>query len=411
MNFYSTYYKKQANYDQIIEIQKKFDSLDINGDKALNKDELANIFDTQNLTAEEKDLLMLGLDEDDNGFITYLEFSPAYMEFDIDKNAEISGDEYDFAKQKISELKKQNQINTQYAILNDLTSTEAEKETANDNIEKFKVQRGIIYFELDVKRKEILVSGKDTQIQEINTFIQDNILLEFEEAQKLKQIETLEVEKNLILMDKDISVKKLEKENVTLLITNKEIELKYATDENIRSCLSFEIFAHSQELISKEYQLKTSEKTIEQHHNQVKIEEKEKLLNKFFVPEFLKDQARDEILKLRDQQQLTTQMIDMNNKVSILSQARVTLSELNYEYYKTNDPALLQQIQDACQYQQLKQLESTLSAKKVDLIDKQIQLKALMPKSDRPQFAQLRVDLETAIATLQAEIADIEAQL
>lgn len=405
MQFYSTYYKKLANYGQIKEIGEKFNVLDTNTDKALNKDEFANIFMGQTLTEEQKTLLLKGIDIDNDNFITYSEFIPAFIEFDINADAEFSGEEYDFAKKRIEELEKQTQINDQYAILNNLSSTESEKVQAQATIDIYKIERKIIYNQQDIKKKEILIGDKELKIQQIQDFIDQNTLLEFEEAQKYKEIESLNAEKNLLLLKKDISVKKLGLENTSLSIITKERQKKGEIDPQLVEQLENELAVLAQEKISNENLLKLSEKNLDEHHQQVKIKVNEELLTKFFVPEFIKEKTREDLEKQRDDLQLTTQRVDTYSKVSALSLTRAQIIDLSYQYKQTQDPALLQQLEQLGQDQEQQQLDAQIASLKVELLDKKIQLKDVLPRSNQKPFDRLKADLEAQIADLEAQIA------
>ncbi|NLF83597.1 MAG: hypothetical protein GX568_06405, partial [Candidatus Gastranaerophilales bacterium] len=72
MNFYSTYFKSHATNAQTKKMKEIFDRLDGGGDaaladKALNADELANIFTDKIFTDKEKKMLLNGFDMDDDG--------------------------------------------------------------------------------------------------------------------------------------------------------------------------------------------------------------------------------------------------------------------------------------------------------------------------------------------------------
>ncbi len=402
MEFFSTYYKKLANYDQIKQIGEKFNQLDADGDKGLSKNELVNIFAQAQcapLTEAEKDALMAGLDSDNDGFLTYTEFIPAFLEFDVDQDAEITEGEFDYVKKRISELEKQHDINERYQTLNSLTATEQQKQTAQNEINVFEVERRIIYAEQDIKKKSILVGNIDLKIGEIDQFLNNNVLLPFDEAQKIKEKEKFEVEKTLLLLKKDISVKKLDLETVNLQIITKEQQGGFENELTILA----------QQKLSRENLLSISERNLEQHHLSVKIENNENLLTKFFVPEVIKDSAKKELEKQRDQNALLVQRIDLYSKVSALSITRASLLDLGYQYQQTQDPALLPLIEQLEEDQDNQQLAAQISSLKVELIDKQIQLKDVLPRADYKPFDQVKADLEADIAALQSQIAALEA--
>jgi len=415
MDFYSTYYKKRTNYDQIQVLKDKFQSLDVNGDNALNKNELANIFTGQNLTQQEKEFLLQGVDGNDDNFITYLEFSPAFIEFDVDQNAEISGDEFDLVKDRLDELEKQLAINDQYQILNDLDATQEQKEQAKHNIKVYNAERNIIYDEMNVQRKSILISDKEVTIQEIQDFIDNNTLLEYEEAKKYKEIEELSVEKNILLKKKAIAQRKLELDQTKLEIINKEFALENAADPNVAEELQKDLDVLSYEKMSNENELNLAERELDIHHKNVRIEEKENLLTKFFVPEIVKDQTRKDLDKLRDERLLLNHRVDLFDKVSTLSEIRADLIEKIYEYNHTQDTQqqqqLLQEIQQLEEQRDLLQLQATIVSKQVELVDKQIQLKEVIPKSNHKPFDEVRANLEAEISALEQEIADLQSQL
>ncbi len=421
MNFYSTYYKNQANTIQIQAMKEIFEGLDTNGDKALNKNELANIFSGQNLTQDEKALLMMGLDSDDDGFLTYMEFTPTFLEFDIDRDAEISGDEYDLVKKRLEELEKQSDINEQYAILNNLTSTEQEKNKANQNILLFKSERQVIYLDMDIQKKGILISSKDSKIQEIQDFINNNTLLEYEEAVKLKEIENLEVDKEILNLERDISLKNKAFREIEVDLIDIAIQVIEALENgagpqsDIIKELGNQSCVKAQELISAEQQINISERNLELHHKQARIDEKESLLKKFFVPEPLKELARQELDLLYDDKLLLNHRIDLYGKVSALAETRAELKEKIYARNTSEDPdeiaQLQQQIDQLEADEDLQKLEATIASRKVELVDKQIQLKAVIPKSNFKPFDQVRATLESEIAALEAEIATLESQL
>ena len=399
MQFYSTYYKKLASYEQIKQIGDKFDVLDANKDTALNKDELANIFASQTLTDEEKNMFMTGIDSNDDGFVTYTEFTPAFLEFDVDQNGQISGEEFDLAKKRIEELQKQMDINAQYAILNSLTATTEQKTAAQNQISLFNVQRSIIYAEQRVMQKEILISSNELKIQQINDFISQNTLLEFEQAQKLQEIKTFNVEKAVTLLEKDIVVKELNLENVNLAIITAQ---QQGGTQNALDILA-------QQKISKQNELNITQRNLELYQKQVKIDNDEAMITKFFVPEIMKENARIELNILYDEVQLLNQRKDMYSKVSNLSQIRAQMLDIWYQYQQTKDPALKQQYDVLNAQQLVLQKEAQISSLKVELLDKQIQLKAVLPKSDQKPFDEVKAKLDTDIASLQAQIAKLEA--
>ncbi len=401
MEFYSTYYKKLANYEQIKKIGEKFDQLDANDDNALNKDELANIFTGQTMTEEEKNLFMAGVDGNNDDFLTYSEFIPTFIEFDIDQDAELSTNEYELAKKRIEELEKQMEINEQYRILNDFSSTEPEKKQARERIDRFNIQRKMIYAEQDIKKKEILIGNIELKIQQIEDFIDQNTLLEFEEAQKRREIENLNAEKDLLLLKKDISVKTLNLETINLDILTKEQQGGF---ENELSILA-------QEKISKENELKISEKNLELHHKQARINKNEDLLNKFFVPEIIKENARKELDSLYDQTHLLNRRVELYSKISILSITRSQILEVGYQFQQTGDPELLERLNKLEEDQEVQQLEAQISSLRVELVDKQIQLKEVLPKSHIKPFDKVKADLEAEIEDIQEQIAELEAQL
>ncbi|HSA06873.1 MAG TPA: hypothetical protein P5556_06815 [Candidatus Gastranaerophilales bacterium] len=415
MNFYSAYYKKQANYDQISQLKDKFDNLDLNADGALNVDELANIFSGQTMTEQEKELLMLGVDGDNDNYLTYLEFTPTFVEFDIDQNAEISGDEYDLAKKRFAELGKQMAINEQYNILNSITSTNTEKAQARHNIDVFNAERNIIYGELDVKKKAILISDKELKAQEIQDFIDTNTLLEFDEVRKTKEITTLNAEKDILLLEKAISQNKLNLEAINLALINKNYEKANETNPALIIAIKNALAILEQEKIKYENDFNASERNLELHYNQIKIDDKESLLTKFFIPEFMKDNARIELEFLYDEKQLTAQRLDLSLRVSALSDTRAQILTKIKEYNQSVDAvekALLQQeINQLKENEATQKLEATLANKQVELLDKKIQLKAVIPKSDQKPFDEVRTTLETEIATLETQIAALESQL
>ena len=399
MQFYSTYYKRLASYEQIKQIGDKFDVLDANKDTALNKDELANIFASQTLTDEEKNMFMTGIDSNDDGFVTYTEFTPAFLEFDVDQNGQISGEEFDLAKKRIEELQKQMDINAQYAILNSLTATTEQKTAAQNQISLFNVQRSIIYAEQRVMQKEILISSNELKIQQINDFISQNTLLEFEQAQKLQEIKTFNVEKAVTLLEKDIVVKELNLENVNLAIITAQ---QQGGTQNALDILA-------QQKISKQNELNITQRNLELYQKQVKIDNDEAMITKFFVPEIMKENARIELNILYDEVQLLNQRKDMYSKVSNLSQIRAQMLDIWYQYQQTKDPALKQQYDVLNAQQLVLQKEAQISSLKVELLDKQIQLKAVLPKSDQKPFDEVKAKLDTDIASLQAQIAKLEA--
>ncbi len=415
MNFYSTYYKRQANYAQIQVLKDKFDALDANNDNALNKDELANIFTGQNLTQQEKNLLMGGVDQDEDGFLSYLEFIPTFIEFDIDQNTDISDGEYELVKKRIEELEKQIDINAQYDILNCPDSTQGEKNQARHNINIFNSERNIIYGEMNVQKKSVLISDKELKVQEIQDFIDNNTLLEFDKTKKLKEIENLNVEKNILLMEKNIVQKKIDLDVTNLLITNKEYKIKTETDPDLRLEIQKNLDVFAQQKISNQSKFDIAEKELEMHHKQAQVDEKESLLTKFFVPEPLKEVARKELALLYDKQLLSSYRIDLHDRISILSETRAELIEKIYQRDISEDPDEIQELQEQIDQlnakEDLQQLEATISSNRVELIDKQIQLKAVMPKSNINPFNKLRVALEAEIADLLKEIADLESQL
>ncbi|OGI04333.1 MAG: hypothetical protein A2Y25_08690 [Candidatus Melainabacteria bacterium GWF2_37_15] len=402
MQFYSTYYKKLASYEQIKQIGDKFDVLDANKDTALNKDEMANIFAGQTLTQEEKNMFMAGIDSDDDGFITYSEFIPTFVEFDVDQNGQISGEEFNLAKKRIDELQKQMDINTQYAILNNLSSTPAQKTAAQNQISLFKVQRNIIYAEQKVMQKEILISSNELKIQQIQDYISQNTLLEFEQAQKLKEIETCNLAKSVLLLEKDIVVKELNLENVNLSIIT--------TQQQGGTQNALDILA--QQKISKENELNISLKNLELYQKQAKIQNDESLITKFFIPEVMKENARIELDILYDEVQLLNQRKDLYSKVSTLSQTRAQMMIVWNQYLQAQTEAekeiLLQQYNDLNAQQLVQQKEAQISALKVELIDKQIQLKAVLPRSTQKPFDQVKAKLEAEIANLKSQIAALE---
>jgi len=424
MEFFSTYYKKLANYEQIKEIGEKFNQLDADDDNALNKTELVNIFAQMQgtpLTIDEQNALMAGLDGDNDGFLNYHEFIPAFVEFDIDQDAAVSEDEFDFVKKRIAELEKQSDINIQYQVLNNLTATAQQKQTAQNQIDIFKIERNIIYAEQDIKKKGILAGGLSYKIGEIQQFINDNVLLPFDQAQKLKEIEKLEAEKDILLKEQDISQKKLNLENVNLALTTAQQG----------GANKYELGVLEQQKISKESELDISEKNLEQHYLSIKITNNQNLLTKFFVPEIIKDGTRKELEKQYDQQQLKTQRIELNTKTGILSGTRKEINdELNLyilgkssavqeqllemelqdllDYIGQDDPDVYAELEALYNQQLLDQQAAQLSSLKVELIDKQIQLKEVIPRSNYKPFDQVRADLETEIADLQTQIAALE---
>lgn len=400
---------------QLQALKDKFDSLDANGDKALNKNELANIFSCQNLTQEEKGLLMKGVDGDDDGFVTYTEFTPTFVEFDIDQNTEFSGDEYDLVKKRIEELEKQTEINAQYDILKDLTSTEEEKKQAEHNIEIFKTQRNIIFGEMQVKKKDILISDKELKIQEIQDFIDSNTLLEFEEAKKLKEINMLNVEKDLLLLEKDVAQQKVDLNNISLLILNKEYEKENETDPEVLTEIQKDLDVYAQQKIKNDNELSIAEREIELYHKQSKIDNRESLLNKFFVPEPVKDLARKDLESLNDEKALSNQRIDLYNKIVILSETRAELIEKIYARDTSEDPQEIAELQELIdqlnETEDLQQLQATIASMKVELINKQIKLKEVIPRSHISPFDEVRAELEQEITDLSQEITDLESQL
>ena len=102
-------------------------------------------------------------------------------------------------------------------------------------------------------QKEILISSNELKIQQIQDYISQNTLLEFEQAQKLKEIETCNLAKSVLLLEKDIVVKELNLENVNLSIIT--------TQQQGGTQNALDILA--QQKISKENELNISLKNLE----------------------------------------------------------------------------------------------------------------------------------------------------
>lgn len=397
MEFYSTNYRKKANNAQKQGVQNKFETLEKNNDSILNISEFLNIFANSGLTQTEQNLFASGVDANDDSFIDYSEFTQAYIELDVNKDGQISPDEYDYAKKRIEELQKQMQINEQYAVLSNISSTEQEKTTAQNNINVFTAQKGIITLEQSVKNKDILISNKDLKIQEIQTYLQNNTVLEYEKSQKLTEISKLNQDKQKLVLEKDIYVKQLALENVNLSI----IIAKQTNNTNEQSILE-------QQKIRRENELSTSQANASIYNKQATIAVYEKFLNKLFIPEFVKTNARKKMEALHDEIQLLNKQKELYSDLSTLSQTRAQMLTVGFQYEQTHDPALQQQYQALNAQQLTQQTTAQISSLEVNLLDKKIELKTILGKKDITPYSENIAALRAAITALETQIAGLQ---
>ncbi len=82
-----------------------------------------------------------------------------------------------------------------------------------------------------------------------------------------------------------------------------------------------------------------------------------------------------------------------------------------YQYIQANDPDVQAELDALSAQQETQQIESQVSSLTVELLDKKIQLKAVLSKSELKPFDTVKVDFETAITNLETQIADLQAQL
>lgn len=425
MDFYSTYYKKLANYDQIKKIGEKFDALDVNKDKALNKNEFANIFAAPpTMTEEEKTQFLNGLDSDDDGFINYNEFSQTFVELDVDQDAIMSNDEFNLAKTRISELEKQSEINAQYKIVGSATSTTAQKDVAQKKIDVFKVERNVIYADEDIKKNNILISSDETQITKLQTSLASDTLLEYERAKIQADINKLKDDKDVLVLKRDIAQKTFNLETFNLNLT-----LAKQSGAN-----PYQLYMITEQQASAQSLLDVEKNKLDLYNKNVKISSDEKLLTKMLVPEVTKEAARQELDTLYDQVQLGNQLNDSQKKASNLSTTRASIYSninnyimskdpatqamlLSYSwdnlkaYIHANDPAVEAQLIALGDLQTVQSTDAQISSLKTQLIDKQIQLKAVLPKADRTPYDKVKAQLDIDIANLKAQILGLGGQL
>lgn len=416
MNFYSTYFKSHATNAQTKKMKEIFDRLDGGGvpaqaDKALNADELANIFTDQTFTDKEKTMLLSGFDMDDDGFLTYNEFSKAFLEFDIDDSTEVTTNEGLLIKTKLDELNKENEILTQYGIINSFSSTASEKAKAKEKVDLLKAERLVLNSDNKIQEKQILISNNETKAEEIENYVESSTLLEFEKAQKLKEAQVLRNENDILTLELNILTAERETRNIDKEIIANEQALKTETDSDKVVELTVKGNILQVQKIEAASKLTIAENNLKIFNTNQQLEADQKLLTKFYIPEIYKENARKRIEEYTDQNQLLQQENEAYDKVNQYAEKGINILITSYNYYVAGDKeAGCQALQEFMEKEPIWKAEALIAGYKSEIYKRQIELKAVESKTNQGSaFVKKKAKLEAEIVALQNEIAILEA--
>lgn len=400
---------------RFLNINQVFKTLDANKDNYITEDEIKNIFASSSYTLSNQNAkdILAGYDTDDDELLEFVEFNQLFSDLDVDKNNKLTDEEYSIIKKRMADTKKLDDLNSQYNIVNSPFATKAQKEQAKFEIKIIKQERAVTKSEVEVIKNQSKINDKASTISEDQAALTDPDITIAEQKKLNKEIKTLQSSLDSLILNRNIAITQLEVDKAKLNLLNKAKEYELTSVPETPVSVSNppeseeELELSSLLVIQKGYEtlLLNAQNDLEIYNKNAEIEKNQALIKKFYIPEFKKEDYRNQINNLQLE-------INYLNQSNIVNNSSLNLFSSVLEYYDLYNTGNSEELTAKAVELQKAEKETEINYYQLQILDLENKIYRASNQTNQTLSSQSSInDYNSQIAELNQKITDIQAEL